>query len=213
MAQFVKSLFGRRDIIYFKFPKEDDETKLFYAGLYKKAGLLFRTVTAEARVSLKKGLKIKQVSSDILTGYGSATMGTYVGVEAGANLAELEASIFKLNLGYGVGTGMGIQDGSVVVKFLGTGIKLGRKIGVSVLGSAFELDFGKLLKNAWDRWRFRVKAVVDRVRQAVNIVKWIKEAVGLIKEAVELIKGFYKEAVELIKEYAKEAVELIKEPS
>lgn len=198
-AKFVDTLekfFGPGDEISFKVAKEEDGTELFFAnaGLDKKSGLLFRTVTAEARVSLmkilqQKGLKIEQVNSDILTAYASATMGTYVGVEAGASLVELEASIFNANLGFGVGTGMGIKDGSVVVKILGTGVKLGQKIGVSVLGSGFEVDFGKLPWNEVvdalnkggdeiDRWRIQAQkdSAAWLAQAGDDTVKWVEQA-------------------------------------
>ena len=51
---------------------------------------------------------------------------------------------FDFNIGAGVGTAAGINDDSVEVKVLGTGVTIGRKVGFSVLGSSFGIDLGKI---------------------------------------------------------------------
>jgi hypothetical protein len=56
----------------------------------------------------------------------------------------MKASAFDCKLGLSASTGVGVRDDSVEVKALGTGITLGRKVGISVLGSSFGIDFGRL---------------------------------------------------------------------
>ena len=64
--------------------------------------------------------------------------------EAGVHLPKVEASAFDLNLGVGLDTGGGIKDDSLEVKALGCGVTVGRKVGISVFGASFGIDFGKL---------------------------------------------------------------------
>jgi hypothetical protein len=90
------------------------------------------------------GKPIEDVNVDVFTASVSATAGTYVGVEANVSLVKAEASIFDLNLGIGVDTGFGIKDDSLGAKFAGCGIEIGRKVSISVFGSGFGIDFGRL---------------------------------------------------------------------
>ena len=69
---------------------------------------------------------------------------TYFGAEAKATLAGGRASIFDLHLGAGVSTGAGIKDDSVKVKVAGCGVKVGRKVAISVFDNEFGVDFGRL---------------------------------------------------------------------
>lgn len=74
----------------------------------------------------------------------------YIGAGASLNLIKTSASIFDLTLGAGVDTGFGIKDDSVTIKALGTGITVGRKIGISVLGSSFDIDAAPVLNLIFD---------------------------------------------------------------
>ena len=75
---------------------------------------------------------------------GTETSSTYVGAEAKATLAGGKASIFDLHLGAGVSTGAGVKDDSVNVKVAGCGVKVGRKLAISVFDNEFGVDFGRL---------------------------------------------------------------------
>jgi hypothetical protein len=68
----------------------------------------------------------------------------YVGAEANLVLMSSSVSIFDLKLALGADTGIGIKDDSVAITVIGTGITVGRKMGISVLGTEFSIDFGKL---------------------------------------------------------------------
>jgi hypothetical protein len=93
--------------------------------------------------SNKTGLEA--VDFDILSAEAKLEVSrTYAGYGADLVLAGGHASIFDLKLGLGVSSGIGIKDDSLTVKIAGTGLKLGRQIGVSVLGSEFGIDFGRL---------------------------------------------------------------------
>eukprot|EP00092_Neocalanus_flemingeri_P024879 GFUD01026978.1.p1 GENE.GFUD01026978.1~~GFUD01026978.1.p1 ORF type:complete len:662 (+),score=98.61 GFUD01026978.1:102-2087(+) len=67
-----------------------------------------------------------------------------VGVDAKVVLTGGSVSIFDLQIALGLSTEIGIVDDSVTVKYAGTGIKLGRKLGVCVWDSCLGIDFGRL---------------------------------------------------------------------
>ena len=66
-----------------------------------------------------------------------------MGVGVSANLIDAHASVFDLTLGVGLDTGSGIKDDSFTLEFLGTGITFGRKVGISIAGTEFGVDFGR----------------------------------------------------------------------
>ncbi|KAF8980009.1 hypothetical protein BGZ46_004772 [Entomortierella lignicola] len=112
-------------------------------------GIVFKTLTAEARASVlylvqTNGKPIEQVNVDVFTVGVGARTGTYLGAEAGVSLIKAQASIFDLNLGLGVDTGFGIKDDSVDVHYAGCGFQFGRKVSVSAFGSSFGIDFDRL---------------------------------------------------------------------
>lgn len=102
------------------------------------AGYLFPTANAKAVGSIYEvkdsgGDKHQFLGADV-----GATAGSYLGVDAGVHAYKLETEGAKLKIGLGIDTGAGIQNGSAEVKFLGTGICIGREIGFSFLGSEFK---------------------------------------------------------------------------
>ena len=105
-------------------------------------------VSAEASASIfhhvgQKG-GIETVSLDVLQTKAKAWASQAgIGVGVSANLVNASASVFDLTLGVGVDTGVGIKDDSFTAEVLGCGITLGRKVGISVLGSSFGVDFGR----------------------------------------------------------------------
>ncbi|KAF9200881.1 hypothetical protein BGZ49_008879 [Haplosporangium sp. Z 27] len=127
-----------------------DGTTTFHANASVGTdGIVFKTLTAEARASVlhlvqTNGKPIEQVNVDVFTVGVGATTGTYLGAEAGVSLIKAQASIFDLNLGLGVDTGFGIKDDSVDVHYAGCGFQFGRKVSVSAFGSSFGIDFGRL---------------------------------------------------------------------
>jgi hypothetical protein len=64
--------------------------------------------------------------------------------EAGVHLVDAQASIFNLTIAASADTGGGIVDDSVTLKALGCGFSVGRKIEISVFGSGFGVDLGRL---------------------------------------------------------------------
>ena len=117
------------------------------AGVGKDEGIMLQ-VSAEASASVfnfvTENSKIKTVSFDVL----QAKVGAWasqggLGVGISANLIDAEASVFDATLGVGLDTEVGVHDDSFTVEVLGTGITLGRKVGISVLGSHFGIDFGR----------------------------------------------------------------------
>lgn len=124
-------------------------SKVLYvnAGAGKDEGVIFQ-VSAEAAASVfhhvgEKG-GIETVSLDVLQTKAKAWASQAgLGIGLSANLVNASASVFDLTLGVGVDTGVGIKDDSFTAEVLGCGITLGRKVGISVLGSSFGVDFGR----------------------------------------------------------------------
>lgn len=117
------------------------------AGAGKDEGLILQ-VSAEAQASVfhavGKDDGIATVNLDILQAKAEAwTSMAGAGVGVSANLVDAHASVFDLTLGVGIDTGAGIHDDSFEVKALGCGFTLGRKVGISVFGSSFGVDFGR----------------------------------------------------------------------
>lgn len=75
---------------------------------------------------------------------GTSVSNTHAEASAGVSLIGGNVSAFDFNLGAGVSTGGGIKDDSLSLKFLGTGVKVGRKVGISVFDNEISLDLGKL---------------------------------------------------------------------
>ncbi|KAF5001154.1 hypothetical protein FDECE_11051 [Fusarium decemcellulare] len=129
---------------------QPDGSTVFYANASVGSdGVIFKTYTAEARASVmhlgkSTGKPIEQVNVDVFTASVGATAGSYLGAEANVSLFKAEASIFDLNLGAGVDTGVGIKDDSLALNLAGCGIQIGRKVSISVFGSSFGIDFGRL---------------------------------------------------------------------
>lgn len=124
-----------------------------YKVLYVKTGAgkdegLILQISADAQASIfhvvgKQG-GIATVSVDVLQAKvkaWSSVAGAGIGVSA--NLVDAQASVFDLTLGVGLDTGVGIQDDSFTVEALGCGFTLGRKVGISVFGTSFGVDFGR----------------------------------------------------------------------
>ena len=87
---------------------------------------------------------IQTVSLDIIQTKANAWASQAgIGVGLSANLINAKASVFDLNLGVGVDTGVGVHDDSVTLEAAGCGFTVGRKVGVSVLGNSFGVDFGR----------------------------------------------------------------------
>ncbi|KAM5358216.1 hypothetical protein ACJZ2D_015491 [Fusarium nematophilum] len=130
--------------------EEPDGVTIFYANAsVSSEGLIFKTYTAEARASVmhlakSSGKPIEQVSVEVFTADVGVTAGDYVGAEANVSIFKAEASIFDLRLGVGVDTGFGVKDDSLDFHVAGCGIQIGRKVSISVFGSSFGIDFGRL---------------------------------------------------------------------
>ena len=73
------------------------------------------------------------------------------GAEAKARLTmtEAKAGPFNLHLGLGVSTGATMKDGTVEAKLAGTGLKVGKKIGVAVFDNEFSIDTLALVGKGW----------------------------------------------------------------
>lgn len=113
----------------------------------KHEGVLLE-VSAEAEASVfhvandNGGMKTVEVS--VLQVEAEAWGGTTgAGVGLSANLIDVNAACFDITIGIGVETGAGVHEGSVTFKFMGCGITLGRKLGISIFGCTFAIDFSR----------------------------------------------------------------------
>lgn len=138
--------------------EEKDGAQLWYANAKVEEAskmCIFKTYTADATTSFmhvaqQKGTPIEQVSVDVFTAGASATLGmtgdftTYAGVDARLSLVKAQASIFDLDLGVGVETGVGIKNGSFDAHVAGCGVSIGTIMSISAFGCSFGIDFGRL---------------------------------------------------------------------
>ena len=87
---------------------------------------------------------IETVALDVLQTKVKAWASTGgLGIGLSANLVHATGSVFDIVLGVGLDTGFGVKDDSITAEVLGCGITLGRKVGISVFGSSFSIDFGR----------------------------------------------------------------------
>lgn len=129
---------------------DDGLTKLFYIGTSagKDEGIILQ-VGADAAATIfrvvGKERGIATVNVDVVQAKVAAwaNAGAGAGVCISANLINAQASVFDLTLGIGLSTGVGIKDDSLHFTFLGSGFKLGRKVGVSAFDNYFGIDFGR----------------------------------------------------------------------
>ncbi|KAL9094081.1 MAG: hypothetical protein Q9165_003496 [Trypethelium subeluteriae] len=140
--------------------EEKDGSTLWYvnASAENKTDTFFKTYDANATASFmhvvqSKGRPIERVSADVFSARVGAevsyigtppnAVATYAGVNANLSLFKTEASVFDLNLGLGVETGVGVKNGSLDVHVAGCGVTIGKRVSIAVLGNEFGIDFGK----------------------------------------------------------------------
>ncbi|KZV85398.1 hypothetical protein EXIGLDRAFT_804535, partial [Exidia glandulosa HHB12029] len=85
-----------------------------------------------------------EASAETLDVGGISVLPKYAGVGAQANLVNMESGAFECNFGVGLQTDVGIKGTSFETHVLGCGVTLGTKVGISVLGSGFSVDFEKV---------------------------------------------------------------------
>lgn len=114
------------------------EDKGAYAGVESK-GYAFPTAVAKADGSI---FKVEDSGGDqhqFLGGNAGATFGSYIGLDAGVHVYKLDSDRARLKIGFGADTGVGIKDGSIEGKFIGTGFSFGRTTGFSFFGSEIKV--------------------------------------------------------------------------
>lgn len=88
---------------------------------------------------------LKAVDFNILSPEAKAEVSRlYIGGGAEFQLAEGKLSAIDLKLAIGITTGFGIKDDSLHIELFGTGVFIGRKVGVSFLGSYLKIDLARL---------------------------------------------------------------------
>eukprot|EP01119_Soliformovum_irregulare_P024104 TRINITY_DN8570_c0_g3_i1.p1 TRINITY_DN8570_c0_g3~~TRINITY_DN8570_c0_g3_i1.p1 ORF type:complete len:166 (+),score=37.24 TRINITY_DN8570_c0_g3_i1:67-564(+) len=94
------------------------------------------------------GAKVGLDPSAIWSAKNADGKAALIGGKAEAHLKMVEADVgpFHLNLGLGLDTGAKVENSTVDVGALGCGVKVGRKIGVSVVGNEFSVDIVEIGK-------------------------------------------------------------------
>lgn len=77
----------------------------------------------------------------------------FAGFEVKVNVVALEGKAWDFSGGLGIDSKIGVKDKSFDLKLCGTGIKVGTVMGVSFLGSEFNVDFEKI------DWKKKVREV------------------------------------------------------
>jgi len=134
------------------------DTSLFHSGgfdiLYAETnigqedGILF-IISAEASVSFihyANGKdRLRTLNFDVLQVMVKDSVGWYNGLQLGASLINLMASVFDLNVGFGYSIGFGIKDDSLEFEFGEFGFVIGRRIGISIFGFEIAIDLGRCI--------------------------------------------------------------------
>ena len=66
----------------------------------------------------------------------------------GDDTGPSDSGPLEVSFGLGINTGAGVRDGSLGVKLAGTGMQIGRKVGISFFDNEISIDFSKL----WSGW-------------------------------------------------------------
>eukprot|EP01098_Paradermamoeba_levis_P005181 TRINITY_DN2203_c0_g2_i2.p1 TRINITY_DN2203_c0_g2~~TRINITY_DN2203_c0_g2_i2.p1 ORF type:complete len:273 (-),score=96.44 TRINITY_DN2203_c0_g2_i2:37-855(-) len=124
----------------------------FYAGARANAGVTGVDASADVDanavdISGSAGrFRAGNARAGVAAGLSTNIIGASSGAEANAFDAE-SSSGFRAKFGVGVETGASIKDGSLDLAAGGTGVVLGKKLGVKVLGTELSVDFEKLGKS------------------------------------------------------------------
>ncbi|KAH6902754.1 hypothetical protein BKA70DRAFT_1304422 [Coprinopsis sp. MPI-PUGE-AT-0042] len=82
--------------------------------------------------------------SPLMENEAGLTIPIYAGFEAYVRMADCAAGPVELKLGLGADSQLGFKDQSFKIKWLGTGVSIGRKVGFSIHGSGIVVDLSKL---------------------------------------------------------------------
>ncbi|KAJ7716098.1 hypothetical protein DFH07DRAFT_973985 [Mycena maculata] len=115
-------------------------------------GHVFKTFTAEAQASVLKiaddtGKKYTKIDFSVLQGKIAAEWGTWIGGDAEFNLVSGRVGVFDFKAGVGAATGVGFRDESAEVELSGCGFIIGKRVGVSALGTEVSINFGRFFPN------------------------------------------------------------------
>ena len=123
------------------------KAELFCKVTKNLTGPAFAVKAATTAIRLRADLPIaEQIEAQFFSASaGASVSATHAEANAGVTLASGETdSGLSYRVGAGVSTGGGIKDDSVSFKVGGTGLQVGRKVGVSVAGNEVAVDFGKM---------------------------------------------------------------------
>ncbi len=153
---------------------------------------------AVMRVSSGETDAIDAVDVAILEGHADAELQPlYAGAGVGVKLAGGSVSIFDFNLGAGLSTGIGIKDESINLKLAGTGVRVGKKVSISVFDNSFGIDFGRVGGALWSAKDGAYDAVKDVPGDLLD------GAIDAGKEATKIPGAIADGAVDVGKEAAK----------
>jgi len=132
----------------FHFGQEGYDVLYVQANTGSDEGILFvMSAEASAAVFHFAGTKggIETADFDFLVTQVKASVGWYNGISLSFSLIQAKASVFDLNLGFGLSTGFGIKDDSLDVVVAGVGFCIGRRVGIKVLDNEIAVDFGRCI--------------------------------------------------------------------
>ena len=160
-----------------------------YQLIYGSCGVEFKdniffTVKAEAKIAVMRifnetDTPLKNVSIEVLTASVSVSLGSYNGFDLHVALVEGQLSCFDIKLGVGIDSGVGIEDDSHKMKVMGAGLICGRRLGISLYGSEFAIDFKRFFtKEQWDVVKpiiqFSLSTVLDGLAMTPMIGEFVK---------------------------------------
>lgn len=146
--------------------KEGQTLVYVYSTASEKGPLIFKTLNAEATISFQHyyqsaGLQpMEKVEYNAFTTQADATAAIdathgnlYVGAGVDFDLINAEAGCFDLTLGFGLDTGIGIKNWTFNSELAGSGVMIGKYIGVEVFSSSFGINLENLFGGTADLFK------------------------------------------------------------
>jgi len=128
---------------------------------------------------------VGNVSASVRAGFGLTGIGATASITANAFTTDIGP--ISGNVGFGLSTGAFVSPTQVTVQVLGTGISVGEKTGISILGSGVSLNVGKAVEEVTNHFvhhdpHAHVQPKVETVKKTTEHVLGIDVA----KDAVEI---------------------------
>jgi len=178
------------------------------------ANLAVLHVKDDKREHLPFETMIGNINANARAGFGLTGVGATAAVTGNALTASLGP--VSGNLGIGITTGAFVSPTQVTVLALGTGVSLGERTGISVLGSGVSIDLGKTFEEVANHFvhhdpHAHIHQKLEKASQTTKEVLGIDIATGAVdKHVVQPTKTVVKKGLHEVEEEIKKGAVSIK---